>query len=95
MAIICNVKLTKISKGVGGKEVGEGSYSARAEITDDTLPEAIQTEIVDILSALIDTDERKMALWENIWTHYQRQKAAVVDLSEIEADAKTYLEEKA
>jgi len=93
MAIICSVKLTQISKAEG-KEVAEGSYRVRAEITDDTLPAEIQTEIVNILSAKIDTPERKEALWENIWTHYQAQKAAVVDLADIEAAAKTYLEGK-
>lgn len=85
MAITYTVKISELGQN-------SGNYSVTAEVTDDTKPVAHQTKTVQVLSAKLDTVERKKAVWDNLKTQYLEKIGKADVVSALESEAKEYLE---
>jgi len=85
MAITYTIRVNKLG-------VNSGNYSVSAEVKDDTKPIGHQTETVGVISAKLDTPERKKAVWDNLKSQYLAKVSKTDVVSEIEAEAKSYLE---
>ena len=69
------------------------SFSISATITDDTRPAGHQTESVSIAGKL-GTPEQKQGAWDGIQAEYLRKVAESDAMSALEAEGKSYLENK-
>ena len=84
MAITWTLRINKIGSS--------DSFSVSATVKDDTKSVGNQEEIVSVLSAKMDTPERKKAVWDNLKAQYLAKVSKTDVTTVMEDDGKTYLE---
>lgn len=70
---------------------GNGHYSATFRRFDDTDPD-VTLGSVSIGDAILDTEAQKKALWDLVWTQYEKNKPIIDDIVALESAAKSNLE---
>ncbi len=86
MAITWDVKVNEIGNS--------NSFSINATITDDTKSVGNQVETAAILSAKMDTPERKKQVWDGLKKQYNEKVGNTDITAALEVEGKDYLEKK-
>jgi len=83
MAVTYNFSVKRLGKS--------DSFSISATVTDDTKPAGHQTETVSAIG-LLDTPERREAVWNGLQTQYLSKVVESASMSALESEGKSYLE---